>query len=260
MHKRFFHCQSFCPSISSPVEKKFGLISLPQEASASLFFVTTCSRYESFIQQILFPRCFIIATPQKTINISKTKSRCKIHHNSNILTSPKVGMRQIFCTLPSPRSVLQWLLKFIGAKRSCFCKLMCHLHGTKQNLPDTGISCHLSVFKDSLIISWHKDIFKDSLIIFWYKDIFLLPQKKDFFPPPTCVHAVPINYRMSEWLCVAQSGPTEKLLNWKSRQKAPLFLPLLLEWCCLWQKARPHPSLPNGHPVNIAPCLRCCLW
>ena len=93
-----------------------------------------------------------------------------------------------------------------------------HLHGVKQNLPNTGISCHLSVFKDSLIISWHKDIFKDSLIIFWYKDIFLLPQKKDFFPPPTCVHAVPINYRMSEWLCVAQSGPTEKLSNWKSRQ------------------------------------------
>ena len=124
MHKRFFRCQSFCPSISSPVEKKFGLISLPQEASASLFFVTTCSRYESFIQQILFPRCFIIATPQKTINISKTKSRCKIHHNSNILTSPKVGMRQIFCTLPSPRSVLQWLLKFIDAKQSCFYKLI----------------------------------------------------------------------------------------------------------------------------------------
>ena len=52
--------------------------------------------------------------------------------------------------------------------------------------------------------------------------------------------------------------PKRKVVKWKIKAKAPLFLPLLLEWCCLWQKARPHPSLPNGHPVNIAPCLSCC--
>ena len=36
---------------------------------------------------------------------------------------------------------------------------------------------------------------------------------------------------------------------------SPLLLSLLLEWCCLWQKAGLDPGLPNLHPIHNTPRL-----
>ena len=93
-----------------------------------------------------------------------------------------------------------------------------HLYGVKQNLPDTGISCHLSVFKDSLIISWHKDIFKDSLIIFWYKDIFLLPQKKIFPPAHLCTRR-PHQLQNVGMVVCSSVWPNRKVVKLKIKEK-----------------------------------------
>ena len=93
-----------------------------------------------------------------------------------------------------------------------------HLHGVKKNLPDTGISCHLPVFKDSLIISWHKDIFKDSLIIFWYKDIFLLPQKKIFPPAHLCTRR-PHQLQNVEMVVCSSVWPNRKVVKLKIKAK-----------------------------------------
>ena len=176
MHKRFFHCQSFCPFISSPEEKKFGLISPPQEASASLFFlsplasVVNHSFSKSYFQGVLSlplprrPSIYqrqkpnvrpIIIQTLKKVSSHQSKSR----HEANLL--------YIAVTKISPSVVI----KVYWRETVMLLQLdyVYHLHGVKQNLPDTGISCHLPVFKDSPIISW-------------CKDIFLFPQKTNFSP------------------------------------------------------------------------------
>ena len=128
-------------------------------------------------------------------------------------------MRQIFCTLPSPRSVLQWLLKFIDAKQSCFCKLFIFIVCMEWNK-----TCLIHVLVVIFLYSrtpWSSPdtkIFLRTARSYPSTKIFSRPQKKNFFPAHLCTRR-PHQLQNVGMVVCSSVWPNRKVVKWKIKAK-----------------------------------------
>ena len=105
-------------------------------------------------------------------------------------------------------------------------------------LPDAVLASHSPPLKSPLIVSWKK------LLV-------------SFHISPKCPHLCTphLRQRQNSGKVGCSSVCNRIELTKKGWQILPLLLSLLLEWCCLWQKAGLDPGLPHLHPINNTPRL-----